>query len=70
MPVRASIWGELAASSLTVSVPEREPIAVGVQVTEIVQDDLAPKVFGDSGQVEVSAKSAEVDIAVIVKGTV
>ena len=48
----------------------REPIAFGVKVTEIVQDILAPNVFGESGQSEVAAKSLEVDIAAITRGTV
>jgi hypothetical protein len=70
VPFSASTSGEFGASSLTISVPECEPTAVGVKVTEIVQDNLAPNVFGERGQSEVAAKSLEVDIAAIARGTV
>ena len=36
LPVRVSVWGELAALSVTASVPERGPPAVGVNATCIV----------------------------------
>lgn len=42
-------------------------VAAGVKVIEIVQVSLAPKVFGDSGQFEVCAKSPEAKIPKIVK---
>lgn len=70
MPVRSALWEEFGASSLIVSVPVREPVAVGVKVTEIVHDNLAPNVIGDCGQFVVSTKSPEAEISVIVRGTV
>jgi len=51
-------------------VPVRVPSAVGVKVTEIVQLAPAPNVFGDNGQVEVCAKSPEVETPQIVSATV
>jgi len=57
------------ALSLTVRIPVREPEAVGVKVAEMVQLSFTANVFGDSGQVEVCAKSPEVEIPVIVRGT-
>jgi hypothetical protein len=56
--------------SLTVNVPERPPRAVGVKVRKILQVRFAANVFGDSGQFEVWAKSPEVEIPAMVKGTV
>ena len=37
VPVRLAVWGLLLASSTTVSAPLRVPVAVGVNVTLIVQ---------------------------------
>ena len=70
VPLKVAVCGEFEAASLTVSFPVRAPRAVGVKVTEILQLDLAANVFGDSGQVEVCAKSPEVEIPVRVRGTV
>ena len=56
--------------SLTVSVPVRDPVVIGVKVTEIVQVSFAPKVLGETGQFEVWEKSPEVEMALIVSGTV
>ena len=70
IPLNFAVCGEFEAVSLTVSPPVRAPRAVGVKVTEMLQLSLAPKVFGERGQVEVSAKSPEVEIPEIVRGTV
>ena len=56
--------------SVIVSAPVRTPEAVGVKVTEMVQVCFAASVFGDNGQLEVDAKSPEVDIPPTVSGTV
>src|SRR4051794_28252395 len=37
VPVRLTLWGLPAASSVTVRAPERVPMAVGVNVTLMVQ---------------------------------
>lgn len=64
VPVSETDCGEPAALSIMASVPRLVPIAVGVNVTEIVQlapaATLAPQVF-------VSAKSPEAAIEVIFK---
>ena len=70
VPVNCAVWGVFGALSLTVNVPERKPTAVGVKVMEMVQLAIAPNVFGDNGQVEVCAKSPDVEIPVMVRGTV
>ena len=70
VPLNCAVCGVLGALSLTVSFPVRAPSAVGVKVTEIVQLDFAANVFGDNGQFEVWAKSPEVEIPAIVRGTV
>jgi hypothetical protein len=70
VPPNVAVCGEFETLSVTVSSPVRVPRAVGVKVTEILQFSLAPKVFGDTGQVEVWAKSPEVEIPVMVIGTV
>ena len=56
--------------SFTVSSPVRVPEALGVKVTEIVHVPFAGNVFGTNGQFEDCAKSPEVEIAAIVRGTV
>ena len=56
--------------SLTVSIPERVPRALGVNVIEIVQLCFDANVFGVNGQFEVSAKSPEAEIPLMVRGTV
>jgi hypothetical protein len=43
---------------------------VGVKVIKIVQLSFAASVFGDIGQFEVWAKSPEVEIPAMVRGTV
>jgi hypothetical protein len=70
VPVSCAVCGELGALSLTVNVPVRAPRAVGVKVIAIVQLAFAASVFGDNGQFDVWAKSPEVVIPKIVKGTV
>jgi len=70
VPLNCAVCGVLVALSLTVSLPVRAPSAVGVKVTEMVQLDFAANVFGDNGQFEVWAKSPEVEIPEIVRGTV
>ena len=62
------------ASSLMVSVPPREPVAAGENVTLIVHCAPAAKVAGGTGQVFVCAKSPllvpVIPMLVIVKGPV
>ena len=45
MPDRATVWGLLASESFTVRVPVRLPVAVGVNVTLIVQFDPAARLL-------------------------
>lgn len=52
VPFNATV-GLLLALSLTVSVPLRDPTAVGVKKTEIVQVAPAANVLGLAGQVDV-----------------
>lgn len=70
VPLNCVVCGEFEASSLTDNVPVRAPKAVGVKVTEIVQESVAANVAGDSGQLEVAPKSPDVEIPAMVKGTV
>jgi len=69
VPLNCIVWGELEELSLTVNIPASEPVAVGVKVTEIVQVTPAPRVLGDNGHVDVSAKLPVFEIPVIVRGT-
>ena len=57
VPLRLAVWGLPAALSATLSVPLRAPVAVGVNVTLIVQLVLAARVEGLKGQLLVWAKS-------------
>jgi hypothetical protein len=68
-PFSCAFCGEFEASSLTVIVPVREPRAVGVKVIETTQLSFGANVFGDNGQVEVCAKSPEVEMPAMVSGT-
>ncbi len=70
VPLKLAVWGELVALSLTVNTPVRDPAAVGVNVTEMLQLACAPSVVGDNGQLEVCAKSPVVEIAAILSGIV
>ena len=70
VPDRLAARGLPGALSEMDKVPVRVPSAVGVKVTEIAQLAPAPKVLGDNGQVEVCAKSPEVETPQIVSGTV
>jgi len=74
VPVNGTVCVPDPASSVTVSVPERAPTAVGANVTLIVQFAPDAKVAGLIGQapvpVLVSAKSPEAAIELIVKGPV
>ena len=70
VPIKLAVCGEFGALSLTVSVPVRVPRAVGVKVTEIAQLSFAASVFGDNGQFDVWAKSPEVAIPAMARGTV
>lgn len=70
VPLSWAIWGEFAALSVTVRVPECAPAEEGLKITEIVQATFGAKEFGDNGQLEVSAKSVDVEIAAIVRGVV
>lgn len=66
VPDRLAVCGPVLA--LTDKVPVLVPSAIGVKVTEIVQLDPAASVYGDRGQVDVCAKSPEVEIPEIVIG--
>jgi hypothetical protein len=70
VPERLTVCGLVFALSVMVRVPVRVPRAVGVNVTEIAQLAPAPNVLEDNGQVEVCAKSPEVETPQIVSGTV
>src|SRR5712664_3164275 len=74
VPVRDTVCGLPDALSVIVRVPVREPTAVGVNVTLIVQFAPAANVPGLTGQalppVLVSAKSPEAAIELIVNGAV
>jgi len=67
VPLSVTVCGEPGALSVAVSVPERDPEAVGVNVTEIVQ--LAPAATAVP-QVFIAAKSPETAIEVIETATV
>jgi hypothetical protein len=54
--------------SITVNVPVLVPTAVGVNVTEILQLALAASVFGETGHVDVCAKSPVAETPEIVTG--
>ena len=60
----------MPAPSVTVSVPLRVPFALGRNVTETAQFALPAKVFGESGQVEVAAKSPEAAMLAMLSGPV
>lgn len=70
VPDNCAVCCVSAALSFTVKDPVRAPSAVGVKVTEIAQEDLAARLLGATGQVEFAAKSPEVEIPVMVSGTV
>src|SRR6266516_1067993 len=57
VPLSATVWGLPLASSVTVTLPVREPGADGVNVTEIVQVELGASVAGAVGQSFASVKS-------------
>jgi len=70
VPDRLAVCALPGALSEMDRVPVRVPSAVGVKVTEIAQLAPAPNVLGDNGQVEVCAKSPEVETPQIDSGTV
>src|SRR5438094_1628059 len=57
VPDTPAVWGLLLALSVTVNVALRDPMAVGVKVTLMVQVPLAAKVEGLMGQLLVCPKS-------------
>ena len=57
VPDTAAVWGLLLALSATAKVALRDPVAVGVKVTLMVQVPLAAKVEGLRGQLLVCPKS-------------
>src|SRR2546421_40767 len=57
VPETPAVWGLLLALSVTVNVALREPVAVGVKVTLMVQVPLAARVEGLRGQLLVCPKS-------------
>lgn len=70
VPLSCAVWEEVEPLSFTVKVPVRAPSTVGVKVTETLQVAPAPSVLGAIGQVEVSAKSPETVMLLIVSGVV
>jgi hypothetical protein len=70
LPVSVTVCGLPEALSVSVSVPVRAPLAVGVNVTLIVQLPPAAIVEGESGQLFVCAKSPVLAMPVINKGPV
>ena len=56
--------------SLTVNVPVRPPSTLGVKVIKVWQVEPADNVFGASGHFEVSAKSPETEMLLMVIGAV
>jgi hypothetical protein len=70
VPVIGTLCGEFGASSVMESVPVRDPAAVGVNVTDMVQLTLDARVFGLKGQLEVCAKSPVAAIDAMVSGAV
>jgi hypothetical protein len=72
VPLKATVCGLPEALSVTVRVPVRAPVVVGVKVTFMVQFAPAAKVAGLTGQalapVLVAAKSPEAAIELIVNG--
>ena len=67
VPLKVTLWIELLALSVIVSVPVRLPAAVGVKVTEILQLAVAARLLP---QVLVSAKSPVAAIEVMVSAAV
>lgn len=57
VPVSTTVCGVLFALVLKLSVPVREPMALGEKTTEAVHFDFAASVFGLKGQLEVKEKS-------------
>ena len=70
VPASEAVCGLFCALSFTVSVPDLLPVAVGVNVTETAQLELAAKVLGDRGQLEVSAKSPAIEMPLMLRGAV
>jgi len=79
VPITWAPKERLALVKLTASAPvpvncavcgEREPVTLGVKVTEIVQLVFAASVAGEIGHVEVCAKFPETEIPLIVRGVV
>jgi hypothetical protein len=68
-PVKETLDTPLATLSLTVIVPGRVPVAVGVKVTSKVQLAPTASVKGVKGQLLVSEKSPVAVMAVMVRGT-
>jgi hypothetical protein len=72
VPLSVSWCGLPGASSVMLTLADREPDALGVKVTEIEQDAPAASVLGVSGQVVVRAKSVAlapvIDMLLIVSG--
>ena len=70
VPLNGELCGLFDALSFTVNVPLSAPVTGGLNVTEIVQLDFAAMVLGNIGQLDVCAKSLEVEISEIVSGVV
>ena len=69
VPVRETLCGLLAASSVTLRAPVRLPLAVGVKVTLAVQLSPTLRTVGSAPQVLVSEKSPVALMAVRVTAT-
>lgn len=70
VPDSATDWGLLDALSVMTRDPVRVPRAVGVKVIEKEQVPPLARVRGANGQLLVWAKSPEMEIDEIVRGTV
>lgn len=70
VPLSCAVCGEFEAPSVTVSIPVRAPMTVGVNVTAILQVAPAGRVFGAMAQFEVSPKSPEAEMLLMLSGTV
>ena len=57
LPLSATVCGDPGASSLTETLALRDPVALGLKLTEIEQLAPGARVEGESGQVFVCAKS-------------
>ena len=69
-PLNGKVWGEVEELSFTLRVPVLAPRAAGVKVTEILQLAPAASVLGAIGHFEVSAKSPDTEMLLMLSDTV